>query len=273
MNIGVLPSGACALIDVESFYLQESGGFNVSVPAWKPFRAPLNLKDSVQEQLMSGRINPETAVRKQRYEIALAAAECVLGPLNIGRDNINAKTLQSWLSGADPHDPAVQFWAKVLPSSVEDGEFRPLSELYEELKTAIDGAQPPVAHAPLAHQPAPQVVAQPGGMSESVPHEGVPSIEDWQDHWAALKPAAYALRAGKLTGPQVLEYRATLELFAHKYPLQREFWNELLLVVISYEKDAVGAFRYVNEAHEHLPHDPDLNRMRNIVQRWNYGAT
>jgi hypothetical protein len=114
---------------------------------------------------------------------------------------------------------------------------------------------PPAAETPPAF---------PESMSRS--EAAVPS--GWSNDWMLLKPAAHALRAGKLDRARTAEYRVALERLARDYPSQREVWDELLLVVISYEKDPVEARVFANEAVAHLPNDPDLIRMRNIIQLW-----
>ncbi|HEY2383962.1 MAG TPA: hypothetical protein VGK48_22525 [Terriglobia bacterium] len=263
MNIGVLANGRCVLIDVESFYLEKDDVFQVSIPAWKPFRAPQDLVDKVQDQLATGSVDKSTAYLKQRYEIALAAAECVLGPL-APHGNLTSSVLKTWLSAADPKDRAVQFWARTLQAALDNGQIRPIRELHDELQSSLSEVED-VDHAPLVHEPVLPPISIGEGAVPSAPGGGP---EGWEEDWNLLKPAAYALRAGKLENEQLPQYRLALERLARKYPSQRLFWNELLLVAISYEKNAAEALAYANEALQHLRDDPDLNRMRNIIQRW-----
>ena len=86
-----------------------------------------------------------------------------------------------------------------------------------------------------------------------------------------MLPKVHALRAGKLGGMEIVEYRRELQQLAEGYPAQADVWNELLLVVISYEKDAALALSVVSEANKQIPDDGDLARMKNIVEVWARG--
>ncbi len=95
-NIGILSSGRCVLIDVESFYLEEEEGkFHVSVPAWKPFRATSEMANAVYGGLASGALEKTLAGRKLRFEVALAAAECVFGPIPLNTNNLSRSTIET----------------------------------------------------------------------------------------------------------------------------------------------------------------------------------
>jgi hypothetical protein len=94
------------------------------------------------------------------------------------------------------------------------------------------------------------------------------AASDWSKEWELLEPVAGALRAGKLDLAGIVEYRKALSQLSKRHPNQREIWNELLFVVISYEKDAGAALQYANRAHENLPGDQELDRWRNIVGVW-----
>jgi hypothetical protein len=95
-----------------------------------------------------------------------------------------------------------------------------------------------------------------------------PAQSDWLNDWALMLPTIHTLRAGKLSGEQVVEYRQALLQIAARHPTQADVWNELLLVVISYEKNAALALSLVTEALEHIPGNDGLVRMRNIIQMW-----
>ena len=271
-NIGVLPSGRCVLIDVESLYLEEGNRYRVTVPAWKPFRAPRQLVDDVNDKLEKGAIDRVIAARKVRFEIALAAAECVLGPLTPERGNLDRALLESWFSVADPSDPAVAFWRQELFPAVDRGDVRPIAELCKGLEAAFQGRSE-LLRAPLL-QPVAQVVVPaaaadaPQPAPTSAPRSESALPPGWSNDWKLLGLSAHALRAGRLDRVHIAEYRAALEQLASQYPSQREVWDELLLVVISYEKNAAAALAIANAALVPLPNDHDLIRLRNIIQMW-----
>jgi hypothetical protein len=269
-NIGVLPSGRCVLIDVESLYLETEGKYDISTPAWKPFRAPGWLVQGVGEQLQLGEIDKAVAARKLRYEIALAAAECVLGPITYRAQNLDRSTIDAWVAGADPADPAVVFWRQELLAAIQAVSFPALRQLRERLESAI-GSGAGAIDAPLVQAPT-------GGMEPEQPvevtssaAEPAPAQPGWLEEWALVLPMVHALRAGKLGAMQIVEYREALQQIAARYPTQADVWNELLLVVISYEKDAGLALSVVNEAHKKIPDDDGLARMKNIVEVWARG--
>lgn len=270
MNIGVLPSGRCVLIDVESFYLQQRvGHYDVSIPAWKPFRAPQGLERDVDEKLAANDVDNALALRKVRFEVALSAAECVLGPLPPSRENLSRARVEEWVAGADPADPAVAFWRNEILRGIDSGAMRSMAELALDLERLIQG-QSVQNQAPLAIP-----VSQPRNVSLSrgpeehkpapAPNQATPG---WSTDWELLKPAAHALRSGKLDRARIAEYRAALERLALHYPVQREVWDELLLVLISYQKDAGAAHATIETALQQIPGDVDLMRLRDIVKMW-----
>jgi hypothetical protein len=81
----------------------------------------------------------------------------------------------------------------------------------------------------------------------------------------------HALRAGRFGGKQIIEYRQVLQQLAARYPTQPDVWNELLLVVISFEKNPILALSLATEALQHIPYSEDLTRTKNIVQMWARG--
>lgn len=266
-NIGLLHSERCVLIDVESFYLEAAGRYNVSVPAWKPFRAPRELEVEVQVQLGAGGIDKSVAARKLRFEVALAAAECVLGPIPLTGPNLDRPTIEAWVAKADAADPAVVFWKQELLAAVDTARFPALRELRERLESAVKSNKEATG-APLVQVPA--VGAEPVQAAEAaisaIPP--VPAQAGWLKEWALIQPMVHALRAGRLRGMQIVEYRQVLQQLAARYSTQADVWNELLLVVISFEKDPVLALSLVTEALQHIPGSEDLARMRNIIQMW-----
>lgn len=271
-NIGLLPNNRCVLIDVESLYLESEGAYNVSVPAWKWFRAPRELKLDVHNQLgeKERRIDKDLAARKLRFEIALAAAECVLGPMPFKgvNQNLDRSAVEAWVERANAADAAVLFWKRELLAAIDSGSFPAFQELREKLESALVSDAEPAGAAPLAQAPTCGTEsAQPAEIAISaIPVD--PAQSDWLEEWALILPMVHALRAGKLGEEQIAEYRQALQQVALRHPTQADVWNELLLVVISYEKNAVLALSVVTEALEHIPGDDGLVRMRNIIQMW-----
>jgi hypothetical protein len=207
------------------------------------------------------------ATRKLRFEVALAAAECVLGPIPYSGENLDRHTIEAWVAGADAADPAVLFWKQELLAAIDTGAFPPLRELRERMESAFRSGGEPTG-APLVQVPTggTEPVQPPGITSFAIPPDR--GQADWLKEWQLILPMVHALRAGKLGGRQIVEYRQALQEIAARYPTQPDVWNELLLVVISYEKNAVLALSVVTEALEHIPDDDGLARMRNIIQMW-----
>ena len=266
-NIGVLRDERCVLIDVESCYLETDGKYNISVPAWKGFRAPRELVRDVQNQLPAGEIDAPLASRKLRYEVALAAAECVLGSLPCYGVELTRSTVESWVAHADVADPAVAFWKREVLLAIENADFPPLRELRTGLAAALtsDGAsrgESPSSPTSLG----PTEGTESTGMTSEPPHSSAQS--EWFKEWILLKPMIHALRAGRLGRQEISEYRQSLRQLAYRYPTEIDVWNELLLVVISFEKDRVLALSLVNEALTHIPGDEGLSRTKNIIQMW-----
>ena len=269
-NIGVLQDGRCVLIDVESFYLEAEGKYNVSVPAWKPFRAPSGLERDVQVQLAAGELDRSLGTRKLRFEIALAAAECVLGPMPSSGNNLDRPAVEAWVANADATDPGVVFWKRELLQAVDTATCPPLHELRAKLEAAIS-SEPEPTGAPLVQVPIVEMGAVPAAAEADPVFPPVAAPSGWSNEWALVLPMVHALRAGKLGGKQIAEYRLVLQQLAARYPTEAAIWNELLLVVISYEKNPLLAAAVVDEALRHIPGSEDLVRMRAIVQMWAKG--
>jgi hypothetical protein len=268
-NIGILRDQRCVLIDVESFYLEAEGKYNVSVPAWKPFRAPSGLIRDVGIQLEAGGIDRSVAARKLRYEIALAAAECVLGPIPSYGNNLDRLTVEDWVANADDTDPAVAFWKQQLLAVVDTADFPPLHELRAKLECAIK-SEPDPTGAPLVQVPSIGAEQMQGAVAVSTIPPGPPQ-SGWSEEWSLMLPTVHALRAGRLGGKEIIEYRQALQQLAARYPTQSDVWSELLLVVISFEKNPVLALSLATEALQHVPGSEDLTRTKNIVQMWARG--
>jgi hypothetical protein len=271
LNIGVLHDNRCVLIDVESFYLEEGGRhYDVSVPAWKYFRAPHFLVREVNEKLDLNDTDRPLAVKKVGFEVALAAAECVLGPLLPSRGGFTEALLESWVANADSGDPAVEFWHKELQHLLRTGQVRPVRDMARRLEAALQQGRAPI------HAPRVTVAALKPESERSVEVSmDVISVEleqdvpaGWETDWLLLKPSAHALRAGKFDQVRIAEYRSALERLVQQYPARRELWDELLLLTVSYQKDPIAALAIAGSALGHFPNDAEFERQRNIIQKW-----
>ena len=227
-NIGILRRERCVLIDVESFYLEAEGKYSVSVPAWKPFRAPMGLVLDVQVQLATGGVDRSVAARKLRYEVALAAAECVVGPIPFNGPNLDRRTIETWVANAEAADPAVVFWKQELLAAVDTASFPPLQELRVRLESAIK-SEPEPTGAPLVQVPsvgAEPVQAAAAAISAIQP---VPAQSGWSKEWPLVLPMVHALRAGRLSGKQIIEYRQVLQQLAADIPLKLMYGTKCFL--------------------------------------------
>ncbi len=176
------------------------------------------------------------------------------------------------ISKADPNDPAVGFWKKEIESAVSSGAVRSIREIFKELTDLLSKGSR-LLRAPLANPTLPPFIPAPATAATPVvaalaTATGTTAPSDWQEEWQDLEPMAGALRAGRLDASAIEQYRRTLSRLSKRHPTQREVWNELLLVVISYQKDARTALKYAKRALEHLPDDTELKRLRDIVGVW-----
>jgi hypothetical protein len=191
----------------------------------------------------------------------------VLGPIPFNGQNLDRRTIEAWVANADAADPAVAFWKQELLAAVDSANFPALQELRERLESAVKSDTEPTG-APLVQVPAvaEEPVQAAGAAISAIPR--IAAESGWLKEWALIMPMVHALRAGRLGGKQIIEYRQVLQQLAARYPTQGDVWNELLLVVISFEKNPVLALSLVTEALQHIPGSEDLARMKNIIQVW-----
>ena len=268
MNVGVSGNGKCVLIDVESLYVAEGGSYKISVPAWKPFRVPEALKDAVEKKLLAGfDFDKDFAMRKVRFEVALVAAECVVGPMEPG-NVLDRSVIEEWFRKSDQSDPAVAFCKAEMLQALQNADIRPLAEIKKGFELIVQGGAGMVL-PPVAKEPVPEVApvipaAAPARSQRERPEKG----SDWQREWRLLEPLGRILRAGRLDKAEISEYGRALRDVAARHPTQPEAWEELLLVVISYEKNAAVALAIVNDAYARFPGNEEFGRLRNIVEMW-----
>lgn len=253
-NVATRTSGEIVLIDVESVYLAPTPAsvFNVSVPGWKPFRAPLALVRQVLEAQAASPILPSAlARRKHSYEVLLTATECILGTLK-PRGNVLARDeLHAW-AGAREGEPAVKMLLGAIVGAFSPSQSVPnLGDIASALRRMSKGLS-----APGLHQ---EVPAQ---MSTSTT-----VLRPLSD----LESLAADLRAGALPPERVHQYRDLL-LEALKTSGDRlKVWKELLLVAISFEKDARHAKATIEGAIGEFGDDPELQRLHRIILTWYAG--
>jgi hypothetical protein len=267
-NIGVLANSRCVLIDADSMYLEEAGHFGVSTFVWKPFRATASLLDEVNQGIRARSIGADLARRKVEFEVALAAAECVLGPLPPSRGRFDRQLLDAWAPQADSSDPAAEFWLSELRTYLATGHLRALGELARDLERILVTPRREVPGTDQETKEPPRRAAAPALQPELTPSAEVEGPPGWATDWVLLRPAAHALRAGKLDRERIREYRTALERLCEQYPGQRQAWEELLLLAITYEKDSVAALATAERALGFLPGDDGLRRLREIIQNW-----
>jgi hypothetical protein len=53
-----------------------------------------------------------------------------------------------------------------------------------------------------------------------------------------------------------------------RYPKRVELWDELLLIVISYQKDRAAATTIIERARQALPNNAALEQLHNVVKNW-----
>jgi hypothetical protein len=263
-NIGVRDDGTLAFLDLDSVYLESSTGYLVTVPAWKPFRAPDAIFRRVQDGLVQGTLDGPTAAQKVRFEVLLAATECVFGALPVDAGGfLDEARLDRWLATAEKDDPVAVVVRKEFKSAVSGGPIRELPEIAADIEKGLATR----STATVRKVVVPNRDAQESTLPAAVPGAGE-RASAFDVQWVALKPSAHALRAGKLNRQMVVEYKRALEACLRADPKHPELWEELLLVLISYEKDARAAWDAVTEAVKHLPEHAGLLRTLDVVRPW-----
>ena len=276
MNIGVRGDGVCIFIDPESMYQLQEEKFQLSAPAWKPFRAPQAMEDAVHAGWAADKsIDQELATNKMRFEIALVAAECALGPLPDGSLPRDEQSLEKMLGVFNTTDPVNGFWVRELRSMATTGGTRRLQEIANDL--AAIPARPRISRKttesvpPMHSSAVPRAEPAKGTALPTAPGAVEASGDSWEKAWTELQPQIVSLRTGKMHGHHLLAYSEALDRLAAKFPRRRELWLELLLVQISYLKDPGASAETVNKALSQLPDDMALIRFRNIIQKWIQG--
>jgi hypothetical protein len=259
-NAAKRANGDIVGIDVESFYIQDAGSFNVTVPAWKRFRAPARMVQEVDVACGSqaGGIPVKMAREKLSFETMLLATECVLGLFApSGRMGLHSGALRSW-AGARLAEPAVSTLVSALELFVEGKQAPSLCDVADALRKTLRPSSSPTT--PIASRPTElaQTVPDKLGPVGSVA-AGPPTERDL---------CARELRAGILSGQRMSSYVNSLLETIAKEPSDRGAWDELILIAISFQKDPVRALSLISDALVKFPGDADLERLRRMVITW-----
>lgn len=272
-NVGVMDSGRVVLIDLESIYLDDAGQYDVTVPGWKPFRAPAKLVYDVQSALAAGAGVPRAlAETKTTFEVVLTAAECVLGPLRLRAPVLQRAAVEAWVAPFRGVDQVAELFGNTILAFIDRGVLPNLADFaddVERLLSAREGNAPPVVvvgdsslgSIASAIEPLPLPAASSPSTVSTAPE---PRALERQ----ILAPMGNALRAGRLDWAGIRDYGNALQRLVELDPHDREAWDELVLVLVAYEKDAATALEVLNRAVVEFPMDPDLQRMRTIVANW-----
>ncbi len=280
-NIGILSGKQHVFLDPDSFYLEEDGSFKINLVAWKPHRIPARLKVDILRELENHQmhLSRATAVRMQCFGLALVAAECTLKPILPTQTNDIDSWLDQWPKRANPPlDRLIDFWHTILTSAVERTIPLDLSEVANELQSLIDEAKTTTEIHAEQEAPRPMVAENPGDNSGSgaplfvaaTSPTGVAGVApgQWAQKMEALVPTATLLRQDALTTAAIDSYRSELEKIAEEFPARREIWLELILVTVSYQKDAISALRIADNAARTLPEDPEIMRWQQVIKMW-----
>jgi hypothetical protein len=263
-NVGLTRVGSVVYIDVESFYLGNDEVFELSNLFGKWFRLPGPIWDVVGEDLQLNRNRMAVGVGavKQAFDLALLAAECSLNGLPpFDQDFITDAWLREMVDGvADERKPLAEFWAERLRPAVESGTLLDLKKLADDLAGFMAGDPQSTPPASWPKEDKPQ------SASASV-HPATP-LTDLERDWGELQTKARALRRDALARPEVEQYRQEVAVMAQRYPREASIWNELLLILISYQRDREEALRVVRAARQQLPQDAHLQQMCEIVTMW-----
>ena len=281
-NIGMRDNGSFVFIDVESIYLAEGDHYVVSLPAWKRPRAPKALVDLVDDQVGDARLTAAAGKDKQALEVAICAAECVLGPLPTKRGALSPDDILQW--SLVRADAIADFFRREIASAWRAGRLvHSLQEIQVSLRELIaestggDDASTLRAAVPDAGVTlalvAPPSSSTPTPMSTAAVPQAAEPVEtradaNFVDAWSALGDDAKALRGERLSGSKLYEYRRRLEKLRQRFPENRDVVGELILIAISYEKDPLAARAILQDALRTHADDREFLRLKRVVDAW-----
>lgn len=263
-NVGVTKSGAVLYIDVESMYVGNGSMFELSNLFGKWFRFPAAIHDTIRDDLQRNRNRMTVGVGavKQAFDLALLATECSLQclPPFVPGVAITEAWLQAMVDEADEDKkPLADFWAQRLRPAVESGAILDLKKIADQLADFIAGK--PVTVARISEPKA----SAPKAMTAAKPAK---AVTDFDRDWGSLQTKARALRRDALTRAEIEEYRRELTALSQRYAREVKICEELLLILISYQRDRHEALRVARTAREQLPQDANIKRMYEIVTMW-----
>lgn len=252
-NTAITASDTCVLIDPESLYRVEQSAVAVSVPAIKN-RAPRPLADECVDAAVRGDLSAELARRKHDAEVIVLAAECSLGLLG---ENISRQYVDEWCSSSSAPIQIREFWRDALLSLAaldvaEPSQLADTLAALDALASEVSSVASPV-RAPTATETAYELSL--GQLSG----------------WSELHPLRVALRREQLSAHQLIRYRDHLLTMGRAAPLERQWWEELLLVTLAYERNPALAETVATEALDLFPGDQEFLRKRQLARMWTRG--
>jgi hypothetical protein len=261
-NLGLTKSGGIVYIDVESLYVGNGSVFELSNLFGKWFRLPEPVNEALGEDLRlnHNRMSVGAGALKQSFDLALVAAECSLnGVPEFFGDNITVAWLEAMVDEADASTkPLARFWAQQLRPAVESRIVLDLKKIADSLADFVAGRGQPAA--PVVQ---PKEIEPKGTTTKPVK-----PVTDFDRDWDSLQLKARALRRDSLSRSDIEQYRRDLAALAQRFPREVKIWDELLMILISYQRDRVEALRVARSACEQLPLDANLKRMHEIVAMW-----
>jgi hypothetical protein len=272
-NIGVRADGTPVFIDIESFYMSTGNDFAVTVPAYKDFRLPGSLRDTILKHVRPGgnelQLPRKVAAEKYKFEVILAAADAAIGSV----PDILNNSLEEWFARW-PASTHTQFFHAAFRTLLQNPASVSLADLADRLSgvpaaafvAPINGAPAlfapvsPVASAVPIVATIPVVAAGPAMLQTSP--------EEWRLEFEGLRSEARALRRGDLLGAGITKYQDRLAALVAKHPKAGAIWEERLVLAVSYQQDPDGARAVVEAALGAIPNDPGFERWRNILSTW-----
>lgn len=243
-NTGLTTDGRYVFIDPDSYYSLDTDRYQITYPALKE-RLPRAFKDRLAIALASNLKLPRAlAEEKHDGEVLLLAAECCLG--DDVQWPLTAEGVGEWIKNSA--------CSKELAAVLSPPLLRLANGNSVDLETVaidLDSCE----QSPDAVQLVPTTINTP-----SVPDLGNAVASSWEE----LAAARHALRAERLKGSELAEYREQV-LAKARETQDRRFWREAVAIALGYERDAEIAIRVVEEALLAFPDDPDFLRDQRLV--------
>jgi hypothetical protein len=159
---------------------------------------------------------------------------------------------------ARQHPDLAQFWRRELERTLDGRGIRPPSDLADDLER-LDLRAGPIESVRERPSQSP---------SEGLGTAVVIEETEFERAWSTILPTARALRTGALPPGEIAAYREDLEALVGRFATQREVWAEMLLVIISYQRNRADAAETVRRARAALSTDLDLKQLERIIDLW-----